>query len=136
VSKQRDVQGVNLGIGVYGDGSPTGLENQDAREIAGDRHLCTPYFKGDPMLYTLRDETYDDDQLEEMTDNELRLLLADCEAERTHTQAYIQRKQLEFKRGGTGLLEPEHTMKKTEVTDLLAMEAQIRYLQTERSIKD
>jgi hypothetical protein len=89
------------------------------------------------MLYTLRDETYDDDELEEMTDNELRLLLADCEAERTHTQAYIQRKQYEFKSGsGPGLLEPEHTRKKTEVTDLLAMEAQIRFLQTERSIKD
>ena len=73
------------------------------------------------MLYILRDETYDDDDLEQMTDDSLKLLLADCEAERTHTQAYIQRKQYEFKSGkGPGLLEPEHTRKKTEVTDLLA----------------
>jgi hypothetical protein len=89
------------------------------------------------LIYKLRNETYDDDELEAMSDADLDLLRADCKAEKAHVEADIKRAQFEYKnRLGPGLSATEHARKDLEVAEIKELEYQIEYLQLDRVHSD
>lgn len=81
------------------------------------------------MIYQLREDKYDDDELDEMSDEDMAILLADCNAEIAHVERVIKEKQHEFKNGkGPGLRASEFVQKELDVARAKELKYQIEYL--------
>lgn len=85
------------------------------------------------MTYRLRDETYEDEELDELSTEALDLLRADAKSERAHVEVFVKRKQVEFKSGsGPGLRSQDYLRKELEIAELRDLEYRCEFLLLER----
>jgi len=85
------------------------------------------------MTYTIQNEVFTEDELEETSTDNLRLLLAECRSHKAHVELEIKEAQFEYKnRRGPGFTAIEHAERELEIARLKDFEYKLDLLILQR----